>query len=250
MMVACSAAMSDLALSLRRDRFWSGLASRRDPRKPLLAILCALSLAAVVFVTRFALTAYDIAGGGIDLETNPRPVVLSVGARSISVPRNMIRNYPFARGSVPELELRMHWPTMEGYSELRAGAFRENDDRSPIIYLTLRSNGGALAPEDRARLVYARLLAGESIEGPAGLVATTFAAGHGYDGEVLYTTPGVTKPFVARCAEGGGVPSTCIVEFRAEDGIDVTYRFRRHLLSRWQTVDGAVRAIVASFMLD
>ena len=241
--------MSDVAYTIRPGRILRSFLIHRDPRVPLVAILYALSFVAVLFLGRLALTTYDTFVGGTDAETDPSPVALSVGAISLNVPRNMIRNHPFARGSVSELELRMYWPTMEGFSEQRADDFRSNDDRSNVIYATLRPFGGSMSPQERMRLVYSRLLEYPPSAGPGGLIATPFAAGHGYDGEVLFT-PGVPdSPFAARCTpEIASVPATCIVEFRSDNGIDVIYRFRRHLLSRWKAIDAAMRAKVASFM--
>ncbi len=243
--------MSDVAPTVHPVRSMRHIVLRRDPRAPLVAILYALCFASALFLGRFALTTYDTLVGGIDADTDPTPVTLSLGPVTVDVPRNMIRNQPFARGSVSELELRMHWPTMEGFSDLRAESFRNNDDRSTIIYATLRPFGGTLSPEDRMRLVYSRLLDYPPSSGPGGLIGTPFASGHGYDGEILYTAGDPSHPFVARCApEDGGVPPSCIVEFRAGNGIDVIYRFRRHLLSRWKSIDAAVRDTVASFMRD
>ncbi|WP_436637040.1 hypothetical protein [Microbaculum sp. FT89] len=225
------------------------LVMRRDPRVPLVALLYALSFVAVLVLGRLALTTYDTLVGGLDVEIDPNPIALSVGPVALDVPRNMIRNHPFARGSVSELELRMHWPTMEGFSDLRAEAFRTNDDRSTIIYATLRPSSGSLSPQDRLRLVYSRLLAYPPASGPNGLIATPFAEGSGYDGEILYTAGDTSSPFAARCApEEGGVPASCTVEFLTDNGIEVIYRFRRHLLSRWRAIDAAMRDTVASFM--
>lgn len=225
------------------------LVMRRDPRVPLTALLYALSFVAVLVLGRLALTTYDTLVGGRDTEIDPTPIALSVGPVALTVPRNMIRNHPFARGSVSELELRMHWPTMEGLSELRAESFRNNDDRSTILYATLRPSNGLLSPEERLRLVYSRLLTYPPASGPNGLIATSFAEGHGYDGEILYTAGDPSRSFAARCApEGGGVPASCTVEFRTDNGIEVIYRFRRHLLSRWRAIDAAMRDTVASFM--
>lgn len=241
--------MSDVAHLLRRDRFFLGLINHRNPRAPLVVILCALSFGAVLYLGQLGFSIYDALGGSVDSRTDPRPAVLSVGPVSLSVPRNMIRNHPLARGSVSELEVRMHWPTMEGFSDERAEAFRTNDERATIIYATLRPFGGSLSPQDRMRLVYARILDYPPSTGPGGLIATPFSAGHGYDGETLFTSGKKSEPFAARCAaEGGGVPASCTVEFRSDNGIDVIYRFRRHLLSRWRAIDAAMKAKVASFI--
>jgi hypothetical protein len=241
--------MSDAALAELRSQFAREQVMRRDPRVPLVAILCALCFVALLLFARLAFTTYDTLVGGIDAETDPTAIVVSVGTIRLSVPRNMIRNHPFARGSVSELELRLHWPTMEGFSEQRADAFRNNDERSTIIYASLRPSGAAMSPEDRARLVYSRLLDGPTTAGPSGLTSTPFGVGHGYDGETLYSSADEELPFVARCAsDDGDVPATCIVEFSAEGGIDVLYRFRRHLLSRWRAIDAAMRGTTQSFL--
>lgn len=248
--------MLDVAHAVRREFFATTYNRRTDPRPPLIALVWALCAVTTLFFGQFALGTYDILVGGIDAETDPRPITVTVGPVTMAVPRNMIRDYPFVRGSVSQLDLRLHWPTMEGFTELRSDAFRTNDERSTIVYATLRPSNGVLSPQERQRLVYTRLLDQQAVAGPAGLTATPFGIGHGYDGEILYTSPDGAAPFVARCAQEGGVgqatgvPPTCIVEFRTADGIDVLYRFRRHLLSRWRSIDAAMRKTVTSFMLD
>jgi hypothetical protein len=224
---------------------------RDDQRPPFVAIALALSLTTVLFVGDLAFDAYKTLVVGVDIRTDPSPVAVTVGPVTMAVPRNMIRASPLPRGSVSQLDLQLHWPTMEGFTELRAETFTTNDNRSPIIYASLRPSVGALSPQERERLIYSRLLDGAGMPGPSGLTATPFGAGHGYDGEILYTSGADDTPFVARCAtEASGVPPTCIVEFRTADGIDVLYRFRRHLLSRWRAIDKAMRATVISFMQE
>lgn len=248
--------MSDVAHAARRGFFAIAHNRRSDPRPPLVALVWALCAVTVLFFGQFAIGTYDSLVGSVDDETDPGPVAVAVGPVSMAVPRNMIREYPLAHGNVSQLDLRLHWPTMEGFSELRSDAFRTNDERSTILYATLRPSNGVLSPQERQRLVYTRLLEQQALAGPAGLIATPFGIGHGYDGEILYMSPDGAAPFVARCAQEGaagqatGVPPTCIVEFRTADGIDVLYRFRRHLLSRWRAIDAAMRKTVTSFMLD
>jgi len=240
--------MSDAAHPIRLDRPGRRPVVRHDPRVPFLALLCALSVATVLYYGKLAVSAYVAHNGPVDAETDPTPVIVSVGPVAVSVPRNMIRDRKALRGSVAALDLRLHWPTMEGLSEKRAESFQVTDGRSPIIYATLRPNGGALAPQERQRLIYPRILDYPPTNGPSGLIATPFVDGHGYDNEILYTSGKETDPFSARCTpEDAGLPATCIVEFRAECGLDVTYRFRRHLLSRWRAIDAAMRSTVASF---
>lgn len=242
--------MTIVAQILRNGPLGAVSVSRRDPRAALAAILWALSIITVLFVLKFGFDTYDVLVAGIDSESDTRLVTITVGPVTMTAPRNTIRDYGSVQGSVSKLDLRLHWPTMEGYSEHRAEAFKTNGNRSSILYVTLRPSAGVLSPRERVRLVYARLLQGETTAGPAGLVSTPFGAGHGYDGERLYTSADRDRPFIARCAvEDTGVPATCITEYRTAHGIDIAYRFRRHLLSRWRDLDDTIRATVASFML-
>ena len=243
--------MSDAALADNRGSFAALQRRRSDPRRPLRVLLGALSVATLAYLAHVGLGAYDVFVGVGDAETDPRPVTVTVGPVAITVPRNMIRDQPVGPGSVSQLDLRMHWPTLEGYTEPRAAAFKTNNERSTIIYATISPSQGSMSPRERQQLVYTRLLEDHSEQGPAGLTATSFGSGYGYDGEVLYTSPDPANPFVARCTPDlNGVPPTCIVEFRTADGIDVLYRFRKHLLARWKSIDAAMRKTVTSFILD
>lgn len=178
----------------------------------------------------------------------PYPVPVELGPVTLVVPSNMIRSPAGTNTRASSLELVVHWPTLEGYSEGRAGAFLSSDERAPLLFISIRPADGRFGPNERYVHVYRRLLADFPRIGPGGLVAQTFRTGFGYDGETLYVSPVPAQPLVARCAADKMATETCLVEYRSAHGLDVAYRFRRSLLSRWRSLDRSVRALIDGFV--
>jgi hypothetical protein len=222
----------------------------RNPSQPLNVFIAALGLAAALQVANFGAAAYD-AVRFARTRSDSKLLDVSVGRVPLSLPRNMIRRPLLPRGSVPVLELSLLWPTMEGFNEAAAEAFDSNDRTSNVVNVRLVPSGDAMDPDVRDRLVYTRLLVGPDMAGPSDLTSQSFGSGHGYDGETLYRSADDRHPFIARCSGASTeIPANCTSEFRTAQGIDVSYRFRAHLLSDWRYLDGAVRGTLASFMVE
>lgn len=222
----------------------------RALRAPLAWIIVALGLLTAAHIVRLGIGAHERHQGMASPALPPPPVTVAVGPAVLSIPANALRGPAPGGGSGEGVELRVHWPTLEGFTEARAEAFGESDPRSSIVHIAVRPAVAGFSPNERYDHVYRRLLTDLPRVGPGGLIAQTFRSGFGYDGETLYVSPGTGQPVVARCtADEESAPGSCLVEFRSAHGIDVAYRFRRSLLSRWRAVDRSVRDLIAGYVV-
>lgn len=215
---------------------------------PMLALVFGLALVAALLVTKIGLAVFEVYVRDADKTPEPALVEVVVGDTALSVPGNMIRFAQQRGGRQERLELFMHWPSLTGFSLERAGLFQADAAESPVIYLDFRPAAGVMAPEDRFRMVYPRVLEPALHELPGGIVVRRFRAGFGYDGEELYIARDARRPLVARCAAEAGPADrpACMVDMRL-DGLDVTYRFRREQADDWREIDATVRGLVSEF---
>ncbi len=218
---------------------------------PMLAILTVLLPLAALLLIRLALGAFEIFVRDADKTTDPTPVTVTIGGTALSIPANMIRFSVERGGPQSKADLHVHWPSLEGFTAERGGLFQGSAVDSPIVYMTIRSSHGAMAPEERFRTVYPRVLADGMREEPDGMVVRSFREGFGYDGEELYIARDPEQPLVARCLpEGSGGVVICMSEFRTDQGVDVGYRFQKHMMDEWRTLDLGVRGLVADFLAE
>lgn len=215
------------------------------PRFDVVAL--ALGVLTAALLLRLAIVTYGQFWGPAP-PPPPYPVTVDLGPVTLTVPSNAIRSGVWPGVAPSTLELLVHWPTLEGYSDARADAFRSTDDRSPLLFVSIRPAEGQFGPNERYDHVYRRILVDFPRIGAGSLVAQSFRTGFGYDGETLYVSPLSGQPFVARCAAEETSAATCLVEYRSAHGVDVAYRFRRSLLSRWKAIDRSVRALVDGFV--
>ncbi len=215
------------------------------PRFDVVALALGLLTAAVLL--RLAVATYGQVWGPPP-PPPPHQVAVDLGPVTLTVPSNTIRSLAQTGMPASSLELLVHWPTLEGYSDARADAFHSTDDRSPLLFISIRPAEGRFGPNERYDHVYRRILVDFPRIGPGGLIAQSFRAGFGYDGETLYVSPMSGQPFVARCAAEETSAATCLVEYRSAHGLDVAYRFRRALLSRWKSIDRSLRTLVDGFV--
>ena len=185
--------------------------------------------------------------------TDASPVTVIIADEPLSVPQNMIRFADQRRaGLAKRLDLVVHWPSMQGYGNTLAPAFDNVSGAAPILFLTLEKRQTGVDSTGRLINLYARFFDDDEVDPdgvPAGLIKRRLQPGHGYDSEEIFFEAGSTHPFVAICTrpDGTGIPVTCLREVHIGHDLSVTYRFRRPLLANWRGLEGAVRALVASF---
>ena len=217
-----------------------------------LALRLLLPLAAAIALAGGLVRTLRPRQGSLDLTTDRRPVMLEVAGHSLVAPANMLRSASVRSGGrFDQVDLVLHWPDLEGFSERTAADFTSGDPRAPIIYATI---GAQLAPLDAtARLdtVYARFFSGKPQAGPAGLVGRALGAGSGFDGEIVYFVPSAPQPFVARCpaSETAEVPATCLRDINFARDLTISFRFDRNLLGQWQQLEAGMRRLAANVLV-
>jgi hypothetical protein len=182
----------------------------------------------------------------------PSPIALTVRGEALTIPANMIRFRSERRGgAVEEIDLALHWPSLQGFSEGFADAFEDTSPDAPILFATITARATEVDATARLASVYARFFEGPAIQGPAGLVGRALLPDSGYRGEVVYFTPKVRTPFVARCIgeATAEIPATCLRDVNVGTGLSILYRFNKARLGDWQAMDGALLRLIAGFLV-
>ena len=179
----------------------------------------------------------------------PSPVALIVAGEAVTIPANMIRFRSERRGgAVDRVDLLLHWPSLEGFSEALADDFK--DPAAPLVFVTIAARDTPLDSAARLKAVYARFFEGPAIAGPAGLVGRRLTEESGYRGEIVYYAPGAGAGFVARCLaeETPEIPATCIRDVNVGAGLSMLVRFDRALLADWPAMDAGLARLAAGFV--
>jgi hypothetical protein len=205
-----------------------------------------LALSLLAWGIAYAVRAYH---DGVAL-SDSAPVTVLVAGEALAIPANMIR-FPDARqdGAVDGVELLLQWPSLAGYSEEHADAFRDGSALAPLVYATIVPRDTPLDMDGRLTTLYGGFFVGEPIKGPSGLVGRQMKDDSGYRGEEIYYAPRGPAKFVARCiAEATAeVPATCIRDVNIGAGLTMLYRFDRFYLGDWHAMDKALKALAAGF---
>ncbi len=219
-------------------------------RPAVVTVLLLLAIALVAMAIDAAIENYrdGIALRGLD--GKPSPIDLVVAGEPMTIPANMIRFRSERRGGgLDRVDLMLHWPTLEGFSEARADAFKDNSPDAPIIFVSIAARDTSLDSTARLTTVYSHFFDGAVVPGPAGLVGRRLKADSGYGGEIVFFQPRGPAPFVARClAEATSeIPATCIRDVNVGHGLSMLYRFDRTRLDDWSRLDNGLYALFASF---
>lgn len=210
----------------------------------LILIICALLLALVG--TAFLIATYagaEIARAGHTIATNIRTVI--IGRDVIKTPANMIR-YPSQRRAVEaeKLDLYLHWPSMEGYSENRKGEFNNTGNKGNIVFVSLNPRFSTFDMTARIDPIYRKFLVGSETEIGFGLTSRKLDAEAGFIDEVLIVQKNNPYPFSARCVVDSNHKTTpyCIRDIHIGNDLSLTYRFHKSLLREWLSLDRAIRS--------
>jgi hypothetical protein len=219
--------------------------------RPLVLLACSvLLILALGGLIRTVIEVYHDAMVLTGLTTDRTPVQLAIGPDELVIPGNMIRSDRTRRGGpVERVDLALYWPTLDGYSDDLAPAFRDDSPNATIIYATISTRDERLDSTGRLDEVYSRFFVDKPLPGPSGLVGRRLKPESGYGGEIIYFIPSEPRPFVARClAEATPeVPATCMRDVNFGQGLSVLYRFNKDLLSDWRALDAGVQRLVAGF---
>jgi hypothetical protein len=182
---------------------------------------------------------------------DPTPIELAIGDERLAIPANMIRSSKVRRGGkVERIDLAVHWPSMSGYTDELADAFRDGAPSAPIVYATLSLRDGPVDSTGRLDTVYARFFEGTAVAGPSGLVGRQLSRESGYSGEIVFFDPGSRTPFVARCPVEAlpDMPATCLRDINVGRNLSLLYRFDRGLMGDWRDLDEAMRSLASGIL--
>jgi hypothetical protein len=210
----------------------------------------------VVALTALAFAASQIFGTGdrgprSGLTADTRPLAIVVGGEALTVPANMIRTRPARHaGPADRIDLLLHWPGLEGYSEALADAFTENSPTAPLIFVSIAPRNSLLDSDDRLDAVYSRFFTGAAVAGPAGLVGRRLSDESGYRGEIVFFTPSGSLAFTARClaAASPDLPATCLRDIKVGHTLSMLYRFNQAYLEDWRALDASTRGLAARLL--
>jgi hypothetical protein len=206
-----------------------------------------------------AVLALAVAGSAVAavarlLETDQAPALspavashlpVTIGNAAFNIPLEAFR-MPGQRhsGAHERLDLAFAFPDLTP-----ARAHVEGDlvpRQTDLLMVTLDKADGDMPARERARTLYPRFLSTETRDTGFGLAMTAFRKGSPYLGEDLVRDAKRADGFMARCTrDEDPIPGVCTSEKRI-GAVDVTLRFPRHLLPRWQEIETGMGQIVAT----
>ena len=214
------------------------------------SLIVLLGIFALAFAVARAIEDYRDRIALSGLGGKPFPVSLVVAGEPMTIPANMIRFRSARRGgAVDRLDLLLHWPGLEGFSDALADDFKDNSPAAPLIYVSIAARESTLDASTRLDAVYSRFFEGKPLAGPDGLVGRALTADSGYRGEIVWFLPKGPEPFVARClaAATAEIPATCIRDVNVGTGLSMLYRFDVTRLADWRAMDAGLQRLVAGF---
>jgi hypothetical protein len=214
-------------------------------------VIAGVTILALGFGARALIDGYRAQLTLTGLTDDPTPAALTIAGEELAIPANMVR-FAEARRGGPEdrVDLVLHWPTLEGYTEDRSEAFKNGSPDAPIVYASIAARDTALDATARLDQVYSRYFVGKPLPAPAGLVGRRLSDDSGYGGEIVYFLPDGPRPFVARCpAESTAeMPSTCLRDINFGQNLSLLYRFNRDLLGEWRALDAVFHKLAAQIV--
>src|SRR5882757_5319283 len=95
----------------------------------LVALTIVIDAAIENYRDRIVLKGYD---------GKPSPIALTVAGEALTIPANMIRFRAERRGgAVEQIDLLLHWPRLEGFSDGFADAFKDTSPEAPLVFVTI-----------------------------------------------------------------------------------------------------------------
>lgn len=223
---------------------------------PLVVLLVAAAIGAGIFVFLAGPTVEEVQGNIQGNTYSPTADTsrarITIDGSDFSIPANYTMHRR-SRKSGDHENVPMHalLPDLEPWSAAKAGEFASNLAASRVVRFTLSVDRDRLPYEEKFNRGIRPRADNENGEpGPYGLTSYRFQPGTGYEGTEWYSAamPG-GKMLVMRCDPSANADfgSTCMRVTRLDDGIGLTYRFKRSQLQFWRETDARIMALVASF---
>ena len=178
-------------------------------------------------------------------------VTIELARQRFYIPENYLRSAEQrAGGPVEQIDLHAIWPTMRGFNEADAEAFRDKSPDSHVIYITLNAPTQLWRPAERFYQVYPYYFAGPEEQANFGLMRRQMDAGSGLGDHDVFYRQDAESFHLFHCLrdETNLIPSDCVADKVIEPRTLARYRFRRSLLADWKEIDGAVEDLLAQFV--
>ncbi len=198
-------------------------------------------LAGIIFLVA-GYAGAELARAGHTINTKLRTI--SIGSDTITIPGNMIRYSSQRRATRSKrLDIYLHWPGMNGYSEELKSEFNNNRDNHNIVFVTLAPRFSTFDMSARINPIYRKFFTGENADIGNGLIAWQLDSGAGFIDERLVVQKDSPYPFAARCVSPGdtGTKPYCIRDIHIGKELSLTYRFHEKLLPQWLSLDRSIR---------
>ena len=220
--------------------------------------LIPLGLALVILALCGAFLLYDLRpANGLFRNNAPTAdasnVAVAVRGVKFTIPGNYLDSRATRRGGdLDVLGLSALLPDMRGYSTADAALFQSNAADSPVVHLLLRGDTNGLSGADRLARIYMPYVSDpKGMPEQFGLTRYTFRADTGYERNDLYVGSSGAGQLLLLCerpAQDLPSPNCLAIDRPVAPGVNLSYRFKRAQLSRWQDIAGGVDRLVASFM--
>ena len=140
-------------------------------------------------------------------------------------------------------------PDMRGYSDTEDALFTGNAPDSPVVHILIRADASSLDAQTRLKRVYGPyLLAPEGEDAPFGLTRYTFRPDSAYGRSDLFAGRSGGLLFLCeRPAQDLPSPNCLAIDRPVAPGINLTYRFKRAHLARWQAIGDDVDRLITGF---
>lgn len=177
-------------------------------------------------------------------------VELHVRGLALHVPARYIASRTARSGGEQnQVALFAALPDMRGYSDAEASLFGGNQPDSPVIRLLLRADRNGLDAQSRFDRVYMPYLVNAKGEAaPFALMRYAFRPDSGYGRDELFVgKAGALLLLCEQPAQDVPSPNCLAIDHRVAPGVNLSYRFKRSQLARWQGIDDGVDRLMAEF---
>ena len=184
--------------------------------------------------------------------TDSTSVALTVRGTRLSVPANYLETRGARRGGDQDVvALFALLPDMRGYSAAEATLFSGNAADSPLLHMAIRGDTNSLDPASRLSRIYMPyILNPKGTQGPFGLTRYDFRADSGYGRDDLFVGPGdpMLLLLCERPAQDLPSPNCLAIDRPIARNVNLSYRFKRAQLARWQQISEGVGRLVGGFL--
>jgi hypothetical protein len=177
-------------------------------------------------------------------------VDLSVRGLRLHIPARYIESRA-ARGGGDQdvIPLFAALPDMRGYSNAEEAFFASNALDTPVVHLLIRADTNSLDTDKRLQRMYMPYIVEPKGEpAPFGLTHYVFRTDSGYGRSDLYVgNSGGPLLLCERPAQDLPSPNCLAIDRPIAQGVNLSYRFKRAQLSRWQAIADGVNRLVLGF---